>query len=513
MAATPRVRLVVLLGAFVLTSVLSAIIHPGPGVPLFMLSLVGASLLAVALSCLPSRVTVPVMLVAGTIAAVITLAWVVIVNPNQLALKSLVLGALPWTPSVSPIASLAPTLSPNLPGMLAAITGAGWIAFYLSTPRRSLQAAGLTLAAASLAIVLASGSRAGMLAFAAGMAVALVVRRPTRLVLVAVAVLGGLAAAGVIASWDRFERARVWSGTVKGLLESPIVGRGIGSFPVAYVPGYGPPDPVGAHNTLLQIAIDFGLLGVIAFLAIVVYAGIEVGKQARVQPQAVVLVAAGVAWLCLSLVESTVIATLRQQEPWYGWQDLVTPLPFVFFAAAVAPLDRMAIPPRETVGPVLAGALAAVGLSLSLTDAGWTRPTEISDAQVLAATRSWIKACAVIRQAAPPDCPQVAVPGKPSRPFRWSRGRPLLDHSRVTWSSAMGMFVVSGNFNLRYGAGCSGVWDGSRTGSGVLHGYFVVGLRSLADHRNFGALTLTTETPRVSGFQVVSRYRWQLVCD
>jgi len=253
-------------------------------------------------------------------------------------------------------------------------------------------------------------------------------------------------------------------------------------------------------------------LGAIAFAALVVYAGVEAVKLARVHPHALILVSAGVAWLSLSLVESTVIATSRQQEPWFGWQELVTPLPFVFFAAAVAPLDRLVVPSREAVAAVVAGTMAAAGLSLTLTDAGWARPTEVSDAQVLAATRSWVTACAVIRQAAPPDCPQAAGPGDPSRPFRWSRGKPLLEHTRVTWSSAMGMFIVTGNFNLRYGAGCAAVWEGRRAGSGVLHGYFVVGLRQLDDHRNFGALTLTKETPRVGGFQVVNRYRWELSC-
>jgi hypothetical protein len=269
---------------------------------------------------------------------------------------------------------------------------------------------------------------------------------------------------------------------------------------------------VGTHNTLLQIAIDLGLLGVLAFVVLVVFTAVEVVKLARVHPHGLVLVAAGVAWLCLSLVESTVIASSRQQEPWFGWQELVTPLPFLFFAAAVAPIERLALPSREVVAAVLAGTLAAAGLSLTLTDAGWTRPTEISDKEVLAATRSWIKACAMIRQAAPADCPQAAAPGDPSRPFRWSRGRPLLEHTRVTWSSAMGMFIVTGNFNLRYGAGCSAVWEGRRPGSGVLHGYFVVGLRAIDDRRDFGALTLTKETPRIGGFQVVNRYRWQLVC-
>jgi O-antigen ligase len=511
MATTPRARLVLLLGLFVLTAMISAAVHPGPAVPLFLLSLAGGSLLALLLSCLPLRVTVPVLLIAGTIAAVATLAWVIVVNPNELAQKSAMLAALHWSP-VTTTVSLAPSLSPNLPGMLAAITGAGWTAFALLARRRWLLVAGVALAVASLAVVLASGSRSGMLAFAAGVAAVLLMRRPTRVALTAELLLAAMAAAGVIATWDRFERARIWSGTVRALIESPLVGRGIGSFPVAYVPGYGPPDPVGAHNTLLQIAIDLGLLGVIAFVALVVYAGVEVVKRARVEPHALILVGAGVAWLCLSLVESTLIATSRQQEPWFGWQELVTPLPFVFFAAAVAPLDGLVMPSREAVAAVLAGTIAAAGLSLTLTDAGWSRPLGVSDIQVLAATRSWVKACAMIRQAAPPDCPQAAGPGDPSGPFRWSRGKPLMENTRVTWSSAMGMFIVTGNFNLRYGAGCAAVWEGRRAGTGALHGYFVVGLRPVDDHRNFGALTLTSETPRIGGFQVVNRYRWQLAC-
>ncbi len=516
MAATPRARLVLLLAAFALTAILSAAAHPGPAVPLFLASLAAASMLTLVLSCLPSRITVPAMLVAATVAAVVTLTWVVAVNPNELAQKSPLLAALHWTrgnpATLTPTVSSAPSVSTNLPGMLAAISGAGWTALAVVTRRRSVQVAGAALAMVSLAVVITSGSRSGMVAFAAGIAAVLLLRRPTRTALTTVVVLGAMVAAGVLATWDRFERAGIWSGTIRAVVESPIVGRGIGSFPVAYVPGYGPPDPVGAHNTLLQIAIDLGLLGVLAFVGLVLCAGFAVVKQARVHPDALVLVGAGVAWLCLSLVESTMIATSRQQEPWFGWKELVTPMPFVFFAAAVAPLDRLAIPSREGVAAVLAGVLAAAALALTLTDAGWSRPLRISDAQVLAATRSWVKACALIRQAAPPDCPQAAGPGDPSAPFRWGRGRPLVENTRVTWSSAMGLFIVTGNFNLRYGAGCSAVWEGRRPGSGVLHGYFVVGLRPLDDHRNFGALTLTQETPRVAGFEVVNRYRWWLAC-
>lgn len=511
MATTPRAHFFLLLGAFVLTGILSAAVHPGPVVPLFMLSLAAGVLLALTLSCLPSRVMVPAMLVAGTIAALVTLACVVVVNPNELAQKSSVLATLHWTPSVTRSVSLMPALSSNLPGMLAAISGAGWTACALSARRRSLRAAGIVLAIASLAVVMTSGSRSGMLAIAAGMVAVLLLRRPTRTALAAVVVLGALVAFSIVATWDRFERASIWSGTVRALVESPIVGRGVGSFPVAYVPGSGPPDPVGAHNTLLQIAIDLGLLGVVAFVALVVSAGSAVLRDAHAHPEALVLTAAGVAWLSLSLVESTVIATSRLQEPWFGWQELVTPLPFAFFGAAVAPLDRWATPSRETVAAVLSGALAAAGLALGLTDAGWARPVGVSDAAVLAGATSWAQACAVIQQAAPPDCPQAAGAGDPSRPFGWSPGTPLLENTQVTWSSLLGLFVVTGNFNLRYDAGCSAV--GERSGAGrVLHGYFVVGLRALDDRRNFGAVALTPATPQVPGFQVVNRYRWRLSC-
>lgn len=91
-------------------------------------------------------------------------------------------------------------------------------------------------------------------------------------------------------------------------------------------------------------------------------------------------------------------------------------------------------------------------------------------------------------------------------------GTPLLDNTQVTWSSLLGLFVVTGNFNLRYDAGCSPVGEGSGAGSGVLHGYFVVGLRALDDRRDYGAVALTRAALHVAGFQVVNRYRWRLSC-
>ena len=518
-------RLPFLLGAFFLCGILSAAVHPCPLAPAFLETLAGGCVLALILSWLPSRVTIPVMLVILTVVALAMLGWIGWLHPQELVAKSPLLARLGWpSPPGGTPAPLA--ISPNVPGMLAAIAGAGWVALARGTSRTAMRILAMCLAVGSMAVVVASGSRAGMLALAAGALATVLIRRPVRVAIASLILfvlgMGVLALTGpgrdlmntaladtVAANrWDSFERIAVWRGTLRAIAVSPVVGRGIGSFPVAYEPGTGPPDPIGAHSTLLQIAIDLGVLGVLAFLALVGYSVWRTAELARRHPQGLILCGAGVGWLAVSALESTMIGSWRQQEPWFGWQEVVTPLAFAFFGAAAAPADRVVLPTRRVMAGALAVVVVMVSLPLTLSDAGWTRPSGIDDGAVLAAASSWMSRCAAIQLAVPPDCPQAVATGNPRDALDWAPATPLLENAQVTWSTAMGLFVVTGNFNLRYSGGCPTPVGQER----VLRGYVVVGLRPAGDGRNFGAYTLAPHTLEVAGFTVVSRYRWMTPC-
>jgi len=518
-------RLPFLLGTFFLCGILSAAIHPSPLAPAFLETLAGGCVLALILSWLPSRLTIPVMLATLTLVAVGTLVWIGWLHQRDLVAKSPLVARLGWlSAQAGTAAPLA--ISPNVPGMLAAIVGAGWIALARGTPRTGVRVAALCLAVGSLGVVVASGSRAGILALAAATLAVFLLGRPARVAIASLIVIGtaigalaltgpgrdlmNTALADTVAAnrWDSFERFAVWRGTLRAIAVSPVVGRGIGSFPVAYEPGTGPPDPVGAHSTVLQIAMDLGGVGVLCFLAMVGYFGWRAADLARRHPEGLILSGAGVAWLAVSVLESTVIGSWRQQEPWFGWQEVVTPLAFAFFGAAAAPVDRVLVPARRMMADALVAVIVMVSLPLTMSDAGWARPAGVSDNAVLAATTLWVSRCAAIQLAVPPDCPQAAVTGNPRDAFDWTPATPLLENTDVTWSTPMGLFIVSGNFNLRYSGDC----PAAIAHDGLLHGYFVVGLRPAGDRRNFGAYALAPDTLEVAGFSVVTRYRWMTPC-
>lgn len=73
-------------------------------------------------------------------------------------------------------------------------------------------------------------------------------------------------------------RKEVWQWALVGVADFPFTGMGLGSFrrvvrrlyPIAIVPSY---DIAHAHNIFLQVALDTGLPGLIAYLAILIIAG------------------------------------------------------------------------------------------------------------------------------------------------------------------------------------------------------------------------------------------------
>lgn len=528
MAGFRPFALPILLAAFFLSAIASVLAHPSPIASLFLESLVACCVLAVALSVLPSRVTAPLLLSILTLGAAATLGWIVVSQPQELATKSPLLHLLrPSSGAIPP----AIAISANVPGLLASIAGAGWAAFTRRGIRRPRQpnriAIGGLLAVASLALVIASGSRTALVALLAGVLAVWLLQQPRR---VAIIVISGMAAVAIVLvltppgrnllsaaladtvvsdHWDSFERLGVWDGTFRAIAASPLTGRGIGSFPIAYEPGIGVPDPIGAHNTLLQIWLDLGLLGVVSFVALVTFAAQRVGSNARDHPEALVIAGAGIAWLVVSVFESTVIGSWRQEEPWFGWREAVVPLGFTLIGVAVAPRDHILKPARSVVAVMAAITIVMLSLPLTLVSAEWAPPPGVTDDAVMAAAQAWMRGCATRSAGARADCPQATAVSDGSQAVGWAPADPLLEHASVTWSPVLGLYVVRGNFNLRYADRCG---PSGTARAGVLHGYFIVGLRPAGDHRDFGAYALTAGTPQVDGFWVVNRYRWMLEC-
>jgi O-antigen ligase len=195
-----------------------------------------------------------------------------------------------------------------------------------------------------------SGSRGGMVAALAGAAVVVVLRYRRAIWILPAG--GAIGVAGLLGPWGIGDavvrlltagsgndqgRLPVWEASLHAIWQSPWTGRGIGSFPSAYVrmPG-GDAFANGTHNTFLQVWLDFGLLGLVALCGLV---GLLLWTWARAPrrewaTQGTAGIA--VAWLLVSLVESTVIVSWRTAHPWQGFQEAVAPLAFVLWGLAAA---------------------------------------------------------------------------------------------------------------------------------------------------------------------------------
>ncbi len=236
--------------------------------------------------------------------------------------------------------------------------------------RRWLPALFLLLALASGVALLLTQSRGAMLAAAGGVVVVVLLRWPrlrvaapllALLLLPAIASLDGgasdtavagaaaaLPSAGdaVLLGWDG--RLELWSRALYILNDFPFTGSGIGAFDrvvhVLYPLFLSNPDaPIShAHSLLLQVGVDLGIPGLIAYLALFINTFLLLARVMR-QPQAAMgadlawALAAGIAGsLTAMLLHGLVDAALWGSKPAF--------LPWLFVALAVVLSLRPAAP-------------------------------------------------------------------------------------------------------------------------------------------------------------------------
>jgi putative inorganic carbon (hco3(-)) transporter len=172
-------------------------------------------------------------------------------------------------------------------------------------PTRFARLAALSAASLIGVVVTLTYSRGGLVALLMALAVALVMQRsrPRRWLVVGL-VLVLVTIAAPRAYWDRMDtllrypfdpagtdaslqlHANLWQAGALMFLEHPITGVGKGNYAGAYET-YGPrvgaptPGPMGAHNVLVRIAAETGLLGAAAWTAAVAIGliGIERAKR------------------------------------------------------------------------------------------------------------------------------------------------------------------------------------------------------------------------------------------
>ncbi|GAG30104.1 unnamed protein product, partial [marine sediment metagenome] len=157
-----------------------------------------------------------------------------------------------------------------------------------------------------LVILVLTQSRAAYMGLAAALLVLVALTR-TRWLLIALPVLtGAVIGGGMVAGWSNLAdalvshdpayglewRRGIWSAAICILGDFSFTGVGFGCFEPVLSLLYPPPPgwlPPHAHNLFLQVAIDLGLPGLVAFLAIlglVAYLGIRSYAESKLSQQA-----------------------------------------------------------------------------------------------------------------------------------------------------------------------------------------------------------------------------------
>lgn len=132
----------------------------------------------------------------------------------------------------------------------------------------------LTTAAATLAAVRWRVLRWGLVAFTALVVVGVSVTGPQRMLAGAEGVLRQAGVAGPHFKLDVGERTEVWGYAVEELRRSPVLGIGLGAFRRTVLARRTRTESAGvdiahAHNVFLQTALDLGVIGLVAYSAVV----------------------------------------------------------------------------------------------------------------------------------------------------------------------------------------------------------------------------------------------------
>jgi putative inorganic carbon (HCO3(-)) transporter len=262
------------------------------------------------------------------------------INPNILAGALVFLLPLTVTLLLSPRRNI---------GTGAVVRGRRW----------PVQVALLGLAGLMLGVILLTNSRGAMLAAGAALLWVLCLRWPRLLWGVVLAgVLAGLgiwwfgdgglldrlSSGGAVGGLD--QRLEIWSRALYAIQDFSFTGVGIGAFnqviPLLYPYFLIAPsvDIPHAHNLVLQVAVDLGVPGLIAWLAILMTVAVQGSVLIRRGPSSLWALGAGVLGsLAAMLVHGLLDATL--------WGTKLAFLPWLLFALAVLAESHVPDEPRQ----------------------------------------------------------------------------------------------------------------------------------------------------------------------
>ncbi|QQR78527.1 MAG: O-antigen ligase family protein [Candidatus Moraniibacteriota bacterium] len=146
-------------------------------------------------------------------------------------------------------------------------------------------------------------------------------------------VLSRFGSSFTLADASSTERIVLWQEALGYILDRPLLGTGLGNYIVVARPMLDTHAPFYAHNLYLDIALEIGILGLMLFLAIYLYALRQAFCARHSDPLAPALVALFVLYLTHSLFETALYSV---------HVTLVLMLAFVLAASLKQPGDRQA---------------------------------------------------------------------------------------------------------------------------------------------------------------------------
>lgn len=111
-----------------------------------------------------------------------------------------------------------------------------------------------------------------------------------------------------LADTSSVERIALWKEALPAIGEHPVLGAGLGNYLSTARPLYVLGTPFYAHNLYLDIALEVGLIGLIAFLGMFLVAFVRAAQSVRSDPWSAALLAALTLYLAHSIFETALFS-------------------------------------------------------------------------------------------------------------------------------------------------------------------------------------------------------------
>jgi O-antigen ligase len=136
---------------------------------------------------------------------------------------------------------------------------------------------------------------------------------------------------------SKIERVRLWQEAIELIALRPIIGAGLGNYPLLVKPSADYREPFYAHNLFLDIALETGIVGFFFFLSFLFYAIVSAWRKWR----------QGGSLFALALLSSLIVFSAHSffETPLFSVHIL--PIFLLLMAASLAESRRASVSLRE----------------------------------------------------------------------------------------------------------------------------------------------------------------------